>query len=62
VFSVETDTEMIAHLIEHGARPRPDLLAAVRSAVARCAAPMPSAVLDEASPGELIIARHAGRP
>ena len=58
VFTSETDTEVIAHLIELNYRVSKDLLAATRAAVAELEGAYAIGVVSEASPQRLICARR----
>jgi glucosamine--fructose-6-phosphate aminotransferase (isomerizing) len=58
VFSSQTDTEVVAHLIELQQRDGHDLLAAVRNAVARLEGSYAVVVLSEREPGRLVAARN----
>ena len=58
VFASDTDTEAIAHLIEHKLRSRADLLAATRAACAELVGAYAIAVLSEREPARLVVARH----
>ncbi|HET9463056.1 MAG TPA: glutamine--fructose-6-phosphate aminotransferase, partial [Thiobacillus sp.] len=57
VFTSETDTEVIAHLIDLYYRQSKDLLAATRAAVAELEGAYAIGVVSEASPNRLICAR-----
>ncbi len=57
-FSSETDTEVIAHLIEHKLKSQADLLAAVRAACAELIGAYAIAVLSEMEPHRVVVARH----
>jgi glucosamine--fructose-6-phosphate aminotransferase (isomerizing) len=57
VFSSDTDTEVIAHLIQHMLRSEPDLFAAVRLATARLVGAYAIAVLQEGD-HRIVVARH----
>jgi glucosamine--fructose-6-phosphate aminotransferase (isomerizing) len=57
VFTSETDTEVIAHLVEHYFRRAKDLLAAVREAVAELHGAYAIGVVSEDSPNQLVCAR-----
>ena len=61
VFSSETDTECIAHLIDAELRAGKDLVAAARDALARLEGTFSIAVLAAAEP-EAILAAHRGAP
>lgn len=58
VFTSETDTEVIAHLIEHKLKSQADLLAAVRAACAELVGAYAIAVLSEKEPQRVVVARH----
>jgi len=58
VFTSETDTEVIAHLIEHYFRRSKDLLAAVRAAAAELEGAYAIGVVSEDSPNRLVCARR----
>jgi glutamine---fructose-6-phosphate transaminase (isomerizing) len=53
----ETDTELVAHLIEREVRTGKDLLAAVLAAIARLEGAYAIAVLDHARPHQIVVAR-----
>ncbi|MES2368140.1 MAG: glutamine--fructose-6-phosphate transaminase (isomerizing) [Pseudomonadota bacterium] len=57
VFTSETDTEVIAHLIEHYFRQSKDLLAATRTAVAELEGAYAIGVVSEDAPNRLVCAR-----
>ncbi len=57
-FVSETDTEVIAHLIEHKRKLQADLLAAVRAACAELVGAYAIAVLSESEPQHVVVARH----
>ncbi|MBM3391375.1 MAG: glutamine--fructose-6-phosphate transaminase (isomerizing) [Betaproteobacteria bacterium] len=57
-FASETDTEVIAHLIEHKLKSQADLLAAVRAACAELIGAYAIAVLSEKEPLRIVVARH----
>ncbi len=57
-FASETDTEVIAHLIEHKLKSQADLLAAVRAACAELVGAYAIAVLSEKEPRRVVVARH----
>jgi glucosamine--fructose-6-phosphate aminotransferase (isomerizing) len=59
VFTSETDTEVIAHLIEHKLKSQADLLAAVRAACAELVGAYAIAVLSEKEPQRVVVARTA---
>ncbi|MDR2239184.1 MAG: glutamine--fructose-6-phosphate transaminase (isomerizing) [Zoogloeaceae bacterium] len=58
VFVSETDTEAIAHLIEHKLESQADLRDAVRAACAELIGAYAIAVLSEKEPRRVIVARH----
>ena len=58
VFTSDTDTESIAHLIESIQRNEPDLFAAVRLACQRLVGAYAIAVIDHRQPGKIIVARE----
>jgi glucosamine--fructose-6-phosphate aminotransferase (isomerizing) len=58
VFVSETDTEVIAHLIQHKLKSQADLLAAVRAACAELVGAYAIAVLSEKEPQRVVLARH----
>jgi len=58
VFTSDTDTEVIAHLIGHELKSQPDLLAAVRAACAGLIGAYAIAVLSEKEPQRIVVARH----
>jgi glucosamine--fructose-6-phosphate aminotransferase (isomerizing) len=58
----ETDTELIAHLIDLGVAEGADLLSAVRAACARLRGSYALAALCEASPDHLVAAKNGGSP
>ncbi len=57
-FASETDTEVIAHLIEHKLRSHADLVAAVRAACVELIGAYAIAVLSEKEPHRVVVARH----
>ena len=57
-FDSETDTEVIAHLIEHKLRSHADLVAAVRAACVELIGAYAIAVLSEKEPHRVVVARH----
>ncbi|MCK9283709.1 MAG: glutamine--fructose-6-phosphate transaminase (isomerizing) [Rhodocyclaceae bacterium] len=57
VFQSDTDTEAIAHLLQHTLKAEPDLFAAVRKSMARLSGAYAIAVLKEGE-RRLIVARH----
>jgi glucosamine--fructose-6-phosphate aminotransferase (isomerizing) len=58
VFTSDTDTESIAHLVEAIQRSEPDLFAAVRRACQRLVGAYAIAVIDEKQPGKVVVARN----
>ena len=58
VFTSDTDTESIAHLIEATLQDEPDLFAAVRLACRRLVGAYAIAVIDHQQPGKVIVARE----
>ena len=59
-FSSETDTEIVAHLVADAqAAGAPDLVGAVRAALARVHGTYAIAVVSEANPGEIVAAKNA---
>lgn len=58
VFTSDTDTESIAHLIEAIQRNEPDLFTAVRLACQRLIGAYAIAVIDQRQPGRVIVARE----
>jgi len=58
VFASDTDTEVVAHLIAHELKTESDLLAAVRRAVAQLQGAYAIAVVREADPSRLVVARE----
>jgi len=56
-FTSDTDTEVIAHLIEHHARNGDDLLTAARRAAAELEGAYAIAIVAERDPGRLIVSR-----
>ncbi|MDQ2694187.1 MAG: glutamine--fructose-6-phosphate transaminase (isomerizing) [Pseudomonadota bacterium] len=57
-FESETDTEVVAHLIDHYLRREGDLLAAVRLAVAKLTGAYSLGVISRREPGRLVAARE----
>lgn len=57
VFVSDTDTEVIAHLVNFHRRERPDLLAAVRAAIAELRGAYAIAVISEHEPERVVVAR-----
>ena len=62
VISSDTDTELIAHLIERGVRGGRDLLAASRAACERMTGSYAFAALCEDDPSHLVAAKNGGSP
>jgi len=58
VFTSDTDTESIAHLIEATLKAEPDLFTAVRLACSRLVGAYAIAVIDHQQPGKVIVARE----
>ena len=58
VFTSETDTESIAHLIEATLKAEPDLFAAVQTACRRLVGAYAIAVIDQRQPGKVVVARE----
>ncbi|MDR2452293.1 MAG: glutamine--fructose-6-phosphate transaminase (isomerizing) [Candidatus Accumulibacter sp.] len=58
VFTSETDTEVVAHLIAAELARTPDFFAAARAAIARLQGAYALAVLRESEPGRVIVARE----
>ncbi|MGB7503748.1 MAG: glutamine--fructose-6-phosphate transaminase (isomerizing), partial [Azonexus sp.] len=58
VFTSDTDTESIAHLIQATLKSEPDLFAAVRLACQRLVGAYAIAVIDHRQPGKVIVARE----
>ncbi len=58
VFTSDTDTESIAHLIEATLKVEPDLFTAVRLACSRLVGAYAIAVIDHQQPGKVIVARE----
>jgi glutamine---fructose-6-phosphate transaminase (isomerizing) len=58
VFTSETDTEVVAHLIALEFKSQPDFFAAVRAAIAQLQGAYAIAVLREAEPERIIVARE----
>ena len=58
VFVSDTDTEVVAHLIAHELKTTTDFLSAVRQAVAQLQGAYAIAVLREAEPDRLVVARE----
>ncbi len=58
-FSSETDTEVIAHLIEQALESEPDVLRAVARVVPQLHGTWGIAVVDDADPDAIVVARHS---
>ena len=58
VFTSDTDTESIAHLVEATLKGEPDLFTAVRIACSRLVGAYAIAVIDHQQPGKVIVARE----
>ncbi len=58
VFTSDTDTESIAHLVEATLKSEPDLFAAVRLACQRLVGAYAIAVVDHRQPGKVVVARE----
>ncbi|HRE19210.1 MAG TPA: glutamine--fructose-6-phosphate transaminase (isomerizing), partial [Rhodocyclaceae bacterium] len=58
VFTSETDTETIAHLVDATLKSEPDLFVAVRKAAGRLIGAYAIAVIDQHNPGRVIVARE----
>ncbi|MBS0551874.1 MAG: glutamine--fructose-6-phosphate transaminase (isomerizing), partial [Proteobacteria bacterium] len=58
VFTSDTDTETIAHLVEAELRTRPDLFDAVLAATRQLIGAYAIAVIDERQPGKVVVARE----
>ena len=58
VFTSDTDTESIAHLIEATLKSEPDLFAAVQIACRRLVGAYAIAVIDHSQPGKVVVARE----
>jgi len=58
VFTSDTDTESIAHLIEATLKGEPDLFTAVRTACRRLVGAYAIAVIDHRQPGKVVVARE----
>jgi glucosamine--fructose-6-phosphate aminotransferase (isomerizing) len=60
--SSDTDTELIAHLIDARLRAGSDLISAVREACARVVGSYAFGVLSETDPEHIVVAKHGGSP
>ena len=58
IFTSDTDTESIAHLVEATLRGEPDLFTAVRVACRRLVGAYAIAVIDHCQPGKVVVARE----
>ena len=58
----DTDTELIAHLIDDRLRAGSDLVRAVREACARVVGSYAFGVLSETDPDHIVVAKHGGSP
>ena len=58
VFTSDTDTETIAHLVEHLLRAEPDLFRAVQLACRRLVGAYAIAVIDQRQPGKVVVSRE----
>ena len=58
VFTSDTDTESIAHLIQSVLKREPDLFAAVQQACQRLVGAYAIAVIDQTQPGKVVVARE----
>ena len=58
VFTSDTDTEVVAHLIAHELKTGADFFDAVRAAISRVQGAYALAVLREAEPGRIVVARE----
>ena len=58
VFTSDTDTEVVAHLVDFELRNTPDFFTAVRAAIARLQGAYALAILREADPDRIIVARE----
>ncbi len=58
VFTSDTDTESIAHLVQSILKSEPDLFSAVRLACQRLVGAYAIAVIDHAQPGRIVVARE----
>ena len=61
VFTSETDTEVIAHLVHHEMKSNPDLLSAVQSTVKQLEGAYGTVITDRNTPDKVIVAR-SGSP
>jgi glutamine---fructose-6-phosphate transaminase (isomerizing) len=58
-FASDTDTEIVAHLVDRALRKTPDLLAAVRAALREVRGAYALAVLNRAQPDRIVVAKNA---
>jgi glucosamine--fructose-6-phosphate aminotransferase (isomerizing) len=58
----DTDTELIAHLIDDGLKAGRDLVTATRDACARVVGSYAFGVLSETDPEHIVVAKHGGSP
>ncbi|MDR6074095.1 glutamine--fructose-6-phosphate aminotransferase, partial [Escherichia coli] len=58
VFTSDTDTESIAHLVQAPLQDEPDLFQAVRLACQRLVGAYAIAVIDHSQPGRIVVARE----
>ncbi|HKC49945.1 MAG TPA: glutamine--fructose-6-phosphate transaminase (isomerizing), partial [Myxococcota bacterium] len=62
VFKSDTDTEVISHLVYEARKRGAALKEAVRGALGRLEGSCAIAVIDESSPGEILISKNGGNP
>jgi glucosamine--fructose-6-phosphate aminotransferase (isomerizing) len=62
VFKSDTDTEVISHLVNEARKRGASLQDAVRGALRRLEGSCAIAVIDESSPGEILISKNGGNP
>jgi len=62
VFKSDTDTEVISHLVYEARKRGATLKEAVRGALGRLEGSCAIAVIDESSPGEILISKNGGNP
>ena len=58
-FNSETDTEVLAHLIDRELRSEPDMIKALRNSVRQVKGSYALAIIRESEPGKLVVARQA---
>lgn len=58
-FSSETDTEVLAHLIDRELGSEPDIIKALRNSVSQVKGSYAIAIIRESEPGKLVVARQA---